>query len=528
MSTRYIYLLSLSLSGLLPLGCSSSSPKSTPCPTGSSCEGSGTTGTAETSDTTPSSGGSTGDPAGSESSQSGGVENGPLNEVFDQAAAEGFSGVAMVRHQGEVLLHEAAGFASRADDILIEPDTPIVIGSITKQFTAAAILELREQGELSLEETLLDFFPDVPADKADITVHQLLTHTAGVPGYLGPDEEEIDKEAYLQRFFDQELDAAPGTVHSYSNVGYSILAAIIELRSGTSYPEFLETELFAPSGMQYTGLLLPTWDGPQPAEGYLEDQVDDPLSRPNDGTGYYWNLRGNGGLISTAADLMLWDDSLQAGTVLEPESVELLTTPHVSEGTGSGTFYAYGWVIEESGAGKLVWHDGGNGFFYGHLYRYVDADLQVVVLANETNDAADTLTRALAEAVIPELVPDTWEVLFFQEGEVESDSNPVVYEVEVGDSETHLSAVGLELSEGSASWRILDPDGQIVESGDATPDDPVDTSAIVEGQPGTWTLRIEMEEATGFVFAAWAKLLGQGVPCPDGSDCVELSPSLLE
>ncbi|MGH1341726.1 MAG: serine hydrolase domain-containing protein [Nannocystales bacterium] len=449
----------------------------------------------------------------------------PLEEVFADAVADGFSGVALVRHEGEIVFHDASGFASRADEVPNTPQTPIVIGSITKQFTGAAVLRFREQGSLELDATLGDYLTGVPADKADITLHQLLTHTAGVTGSLGPDDEEVGKDEYLQRFFDSALESEPGTFHNYSNVGYSVLAAVLEEVSGKGYQQILHDEFFEPLGMDHTGHLLPSWDGPLPAIGYLEDMADDPLARPHDALGYYWNLRGNGGLISTAEDLLLWDDALSSpGMAFDEESLELLTTPHVSEGTGAPTFYAYGWVIEETPIGSLVWHDGGNGFFYGHFYRYVDADLQVVVLANETTDAADTLTRQLAQAVRPELTPETWELLFLQEGELMDTTDTIAFETDVLEGETHAVAVSLFLTEGAGQWQLLDPQGEAVESGVVSPDAPIDGQFIVEGDPGTWRLELDVDGATGEFLAGWGRLVGQGAPCPEGAQCVELPP----
>ena len=315
----------------------------------------------------------------------------------------------------------------------------------------------------------------------------------------------------------------PGGVYSYSNTGYSVLAAIIEDLSGKGYQQFLHDEFFDPLGMHETGHLLPAWDGLAPALGYLDDMVDDPLARPHDASGYYWNLRGNGGLISTAEDLLLWDDALSTpDAILSADSLELLTTPYVSEGDGAPTFYGYGWVVEDTPVGTMIWHDGGNGYFYSHLHRYVDANLQVVVLANENTDAADTLPRQLAQAVSPELVPDTWEILFLQEGLLDAASETIDFEVEVAAGETHLAAVTLLLTEGTAAWRLLGPDGAAVEDGTATPDTPQDGFFLIDGDPGTWRLEVDLEAATGESLFGWGRLIGQGAPCPDGAECVEL------
>jgi len=446
--------------------------------------------------------------------------------VFEQSVADGFTGVALVRHEGEVLFHDAAGFASVDEKTKIELETPLVIGSITKQFTGAAVLKLHDEGLIALDDRLQDLFEGVPSDKAEITVHQLLTHTAGFAALLGKDAEPVGRDEYLERAFSTELDFAPGTMHSYSNVGYSILAAIVEQTSGLSYEAFLREAFFAPAHMEQTGFLLPSWDEIEPASGFQGSSVDVPLERPHDDTGYYWNLRGNGGLISTASDLVLWHDALASGAALSAESLGLLTTPYVSEGVGTGSAYAYGWVIEETAAGKLAWHDGGNGFFYAQLYRYLDADLQVIVLANEDNDAAAALPRLLAQAVLPELTPNTWEILALADTEVGGSNESLTQDVEMRDGDVLLTAVIIELTDGSATWRVRDPNGEVFASGEATAQASADHFIRVDGLGGTWTLDVDLADASGFVSAGWGRLLGPDAPCPDGAECISLPSSL--
>lgn len=428
-----------------------------------------------------------------------------LQLAFETATNEGFSGAALVRYRGEVLLLAASGEASRADDVPNTTDTPFDVGSLTKQFTGAAVLALAERDKLSLDDTIADFFEQVPADKADITVHQLLTHTAGLPDAVGDDDEAVALEEYLTRVFERDLFYAPGTVHYYSNAGYSLLAAIIEQASGQSYESFLREALFEPAGMTQTGYLLPEWEV-LPATGYAEDRLDEPLLRPHDETGYTWNLRGNGGVLSTTEDLLRWHDALAAEHVLGAHSLELLQAAHVDEGIGH-TFYGYGWVSEETSAGKLVWHDGGNGFFFAQVLRYLDEDLQIITLANEASLAAEDLARTLALTLLPELEQDQleWELLFEGDLLFEEHTETFVEEAEVDVNEEHIAGFGAYIESGHADFRVTDPDGNLFFEERVVSGEYRERTFAIDERDGTWSFEVELTDATGDFFFGWGR-----------------------
>lgn len=324
-------------------------------------------------------------------------------EVVDAAAEAGFSGSLLVRFEDELVVDAGFGYADREAERPNMPDTVFDIGSLTKQLTGAAIVALADRGDLGLEDTLADHFAMVPPDKAGITIHELLTHTAGFVGALGSDQEVIEIGEYLERLWSSELIAEPGTEYHYSNVGYSVLAAILEQISGTSYDQVISAELFTPAGMSDTGYLLPQWPPERIAIGYLGPIGLSPFDIPWADDGPYWHLRGNGGVLSTTADLLRWHDALAEGTVLDAEATEIYQTPYVDEGFFGHSFYAYGWVIEPTPAGDLIWHDGGNGFFFAEMLRFVEADLVIIMLANEESAPSLDLTRDIAMAALPVL-----------------------------------------------------------------------------------------------------------------------------
>ena len=189
--------------------------------------------------------------------------------------------------------------------------------------------------------------------------------------------------------------------------------------------------------------------------------------RPHAPDGYYWNLRANGGVLSTVADLTRWTDALLAGEVLGPEALERYLTPHVPEGLGSDGYYAYGWAVENTPVGRLVWHTGGNGFFFAEVRRYIEADLLLVLLSNESNAVADTLATELAAAVLPELpspdeLPQPEPLAIDREESFEDATQTFTESIELTDDRTAgVAAFFVELEAGSASYRLLAPGGDV-------------------------------------------------------------------
>lgn len=285
-----------------------------------------------------------------------------IHEFLTSAVPEGAGLTALAAHRGEIVYCNGVGWANRAPGIGAGCDTVYDIGSITKQFTAAAILKLQMAGKLAMTDPVRKFADDWPADKREITLHQLLTHTAGLIDHLGGDYDVLSRDDMLATAAGSELLSAPGAEYHYSNLGYSVLAAVIEKVSGVGYETYLAEHLFAPAGMTQTGYVLPYWDPIQVAVEY--DTAGTPRGRPNErpwGTdGPHWNLRGNGGILSTAPDMYRWHLALDGRDVLSQAAKRKLFEPYVREGDGD-TYYGYGWVVMFDDGNKIVWHNGGNG-----------------------------------------------------------------------------------------------------------------------------------------------------------------------
>jgi len=296
----------------------------------------------------------------------------------------GFAGVVLVAKGGTPLLAEGFGLADRERGLRWTPATVSCTGSITKQFTGAAILKFEEDKRLNVTDRITLYFKDVPADKAQITLHQLLTHSSGLGDPEGIDDyDPVPLAEYVRQVLAQPLLFAPGAGYTYSNANFSLLGAIIEKLSGLSYEAFVRERLFLPNEMYETGYILPQWGDGRMAQGYdnagkLWGTV---LGHPMAEDGPHWALRANGGIHSTAYDMLRWSRALLDGRVLSPESMKKLWAPHVSE--GGDTFYGYGWSIAKAPDGtKIITHNGGNGIFFADLAIVPDAGLVVYLMTN--------------------------------------------------------------------------------------------------------------------------------------------------
>lgn len=290
-----------------------------------------------------------------------------VDSFLDRHWPEGASGTVLVARGGRAIVCRGIGFADRADRIPANCDTAYDVMSMTKQFTAAGILKLQMMGKLRVDETIDHFIGRVPRDKRAITISDLLDQTSGLPESLGGDYEPLSRGQMLVEAMRSRLLSAPGRFYHYSNVGYSILAVIIEKASGMGYERFLRRYLFRPAGMWHTGYVLPRWRQGQMAVEY--DRHGHSKGRPFDHPwakgGPYWNLRGNGGMLSTARDMLRWDRALLGDSVLDRSAKRELFAPRVREVPGE--FYAYGWNILATPLGPLAIHNGGNDWSFGAI-----------------------------------------------------------------------------------------------------------------------------------------------------------------
>ena len=320
-----------------------------------------------------------------------------LDRYLTQLAGYGFSGAVLVAQHGEVVLDQGYGLADRAHGTPFTSDTLFDIASISKPFTAAAVLRLEMQGKLKVDDPLSRFFPEAPPDKAKITLHQLLTHTAGLPESLGPEYERLTRHHFLERIFAAKLVHPPGGRFLYSDDGYSLLAAVVEKVSGRSFGDFLHREVFQPAGMRHTGFLPEGQDRERLAHGYTGDNDwGTSLDHPHAPDGPWWNLRGNGGILTTAGDLYRWHVALQGNAVLSAVERKKYEAPKVPETRAPYPRYAYGWSVFKSPSGsRQLSHVGDNGVFLSDYRCYPDDGAVIVVASNAIDWSAVAIANEL-------------------------------------------------------------------------------------------------------------------------------------
>ncbi|HUR09212.1 MAG TPA: serine hydrolase domain-containing protein [Nonomuraea sp.] len=334
-----------------------------------------------------------------------------IQAILDKALPRGGSSTVIAARNGKVVHCAGYGMADRAHHISASCETVYDIMSMTKSFTAVAIMKLQMAGKLRVSDPISTYVGPVPADKRKITIHQLLTHTSGLPEGLGDDYDPISRQEMIAGAAKSKLIGPPGTKFAYSNLGYSLLAAIIEIAAGTDYEHFLAKEILAPAEMTHTGYVLPRWDTGRITVEYNEKGL--PQGRPLDhqwaADGPYWNLRGNGGLLSTASDMYRFHRALAGDTILDHDAKAKMFKAYAPIGLPGYDGYAtgYGWIITPDGA--LATHSGGNDWSYGVNVHGVHSDLMVFWISNQAVQAGKWDLQDLAKPLTLKLVGQ-WEV----------------------------------------------------------------------------------------------------------------------
>jgi CubicO group peptidase (beta-lactamase class C family) len=310
------------------------------------------------------------------------------------AANDSFSGVVLVARQDEPILDLAYGMANRNHQIPNGMETRFNLGSMNKMFTAVAILQLVEQGEIALDDTISQHLPDYPnQDVADrVTIHHLLTHTSGLgdiftEAYLEtPKDRYRALQDYLPLFVDQPLQFEPGTRAAYSNAGYVVLGLLIEEISGQSYYDYVRDDIFVPCGMTATDSYQVDQIAAGIAVGYTR-QIEGPQGLSSNV--YFLPARGSsaGGGYSTAGDLLRFSTCLMNYQLLSAELTELMLEAKTQLTAGHLTFeYGYGFMILESNQHPFIGHSGGSPGVCSTLDVFTDLGYTVVVLSNSDFD----------------------------------------------------------------------------------------------------------------------------------------------
>jgi CubicO group peptidase (beta-lactamase class C family) len=314
-----------------------------------------------------------------------------------------FSGSVLVSKNGDTLFKRGYGLANAEHQVPNTPETKFRLGSITKQFTAMAILILKEQGKLEIDDPVGKYLDDAPNAWDGVTIHHLLTHTSGVHSYTA-DRDYPKKMSYpetvksmIARFKDKPLDFKPGEKFEYSNSGYFLLGAVIEKVSGMKYEAFLKSAVFDPLDMKDTGYDHPMTVLRGRASGYnlsgesLENAEYLDMAQPF----------AAGSLYSTVLDLARWDRALAAEKLISKDLYARMFKPEKSN-------YAYGWNVTTRSDRKEVGHGGGINGFATQILRYPEQKVCVVVLCNVLPSNPGKVAHDLASIVFgdPYKVPE--------------------------------------------------------------------------------------------------------------------------
>ena len=314
--------------------------------------------------------------------------------VQPYADAQMFMGSVLVAQHGKVLFSKSYGWADAEWNIPNTSTTRFQIASVTKQFTAAAILLLEERGKLKTEDPVRKYLPDAPAEWDRITIYNLLTMTSGIAGDAakyepGPPDRLV--------FRDEPLDFQPGEKWDYTNESYMVLGYLVEKISGQSYPDFLMENIFKPLGMNDSGPNSNVAIIPHRAAGYWPgaDGMEN-AERPNfTGAGL-----ASGGIYSTTEDLLRWENGLFGGKLLTPALLRKMTTPFKND-------YACGLYVHRVNGRVLIDYDGNNIGYNAQIAYYPDDGLAVIVLANLNGYVTGRINTALAAVMHGEAIAFT-------------------------------------------------------------------------------------------------------------------------
>lgn len=334
--------------------------------------------------------------AASYSQRSDSVLAASVADWLDRIEAFGFSGVALVARGDSVIHASGHGLADREAHRPFTTETVFSLGSVTKVYTAAAILRLVDRGALALSDTLGAFVPDLPADRSGITLEQLLTHSSGVGEMAHPDEEAVSRAQLLEEARRLPLLDRPGASVSYSNLGFSLLGVVLEEATGLPYEEALRREVLRPAGATETGYTV-GWAPERLAVGYVRGKRwGTIIEKFPDPSGPSWTLVANGGLHTTVRDAFRFVRAFVDGEIVSPALAARAMAPHER-------FRArgLGWQIYTAPDGsRAIGHDGSNNFLTASVRHLPEHDLTVILAANQTAFTAIDAMPALLRLVL--------------------------------------------------------------------------------------------------------------------------------
>ena len=328
--------------------------------------------------------------------------------VAAQVEQQGFVGLGLtIVKDGRIVLDKAYGKSSLASGARLGTDTPLAVGSITKQFTCASMLLLAEEGKLSPQDRVAKYYPELTR-AADVTLYDLGTHVSGYPDFYPLDfldrrmMKPVTLAALVRQYGTLKLDFEPGSRWSYSNTGFVILGGVIEQASGMPFADFLAQRIFKPLGMEHA-VLDPKKERTDLAQGHTAFAMGETERATLEAGGWLFSA---GGLYATASDLAKWDLGLMDGKVLKPESLQLMVKPRALS-NGRTTDYGCGLGIRQIGGETVVRHMGAVSGFLAYNAMVPRTRSAVVLLSNADHLDPGPLHEQLLKLVLerPDDVP---------------------------------------------------------------------------------------------------------------------------
>jgi CubicO group peptidase (beta-lactamase class C family) len=315
--------------------------------------------------------------------------------VAGQMDAHRIPGVSlMIIQDGKPVKTAAYGLANLELNVPVKPETVFEIGSITKQFTAAGILLLAQDGKLSVDDRITAHLPGVPSTWTNITIRHLLTHTSGIKSYTGLDgfalTKHLTQAQFIGRIGREPMEFAPGESWKYCNTGFSLLGYIIENVSGKNYWDFMSERVFRPLGMNATTNRLPSLIIPNRASGY-EQTNGVHINRDYDLTEVF----SAGAIVSTVGDLAKWNAAVDGEALLSAATKAQMWTP-MKLNSGKPTRYGFGWFVDTLDGHKNIGHSGSTSGFSASIQRFPDDKLAVIILTNTDESIATPMAKKIA------------------------------------------------------------------------------------------------------------------------------------
>jgi CubicO group peptidase (beta-lactamase class C family) len=327
-----------------------------------------------------------------------------VDALMRDYAGEGPGASVLVLRDGVPVIRSSYGFADLEQRVRATPQTHYRLASVTKQFTAASILLLAQDGKLSLDDPVRKWLPSLPAATDAITIRHLLTHTSGLVDYedvMAPDATEQVHDIDVLHLLETQdhLYFAPGSDYRYSNSGYSLLALIVGKASGEDYASFVRDRIFKPLGMTSVAYEPGISSVPDRAYGY--SLVDGHWTRTDQSPTSA--VLGDGGIYASIDDMAKWDAALYDDRLLSDASRALAFTAHTPTGEPDVDGYGYGWRIH----GEVLWHSGETIGFRNVIVRWPKRHLTVVVLSNRNDPEPYRLALKIADVFLPQS-PQRW------------------------------------------------------------------------------------------------------------------------